>query len=86
MRKTLLTLPIMLTAAAASLALVPIAPEIFWGPMAYAMIDGIIVGTVLTLVFLPTLYVAWFRIKEPDAARSAAGSESTLDSPVLIPS
>jgi multidrug efflux pump len=57
--------PIMLTAAAASLALIPIAREIFWGPMAYAMMGGIIVGTVLTLLFLPALYVAWFRIKEP---------------------
>ena len=57
--------PIMLTAAAASLALIPIAREIFWGPMAYAMMGGIIVGTMLTLLFLPTLYVAWFRIKEP---------------------
>ena len=54
--------PIMLTAAAASLALIPIAREIFWGPMAYAMMGGIIVGTVLTLLFLPALYVAWFRI------------------------
>ena len=44
--------PIMLTAAAASLALIPIAREIFWGPMAYAMMGGIIVGTVLTLLFL----------------------------------
>ena len=58
--------PIMLTAAAASLALIPIAREIFWGPMAYAMMGGIIVGTVLTLLFLPALYVAWFRIKEPE--------------------
>jgi multidrug efflux pump subunit AcrB len=58
--------PIMLTAAAASLALIPIAREIFWGPMAYAMMGGIIVGTVLTLLFLPALYVAWFRLKEPD--------------------
>ncbi|KTR05726.1 ACR family transporter [Aureimonas ureilytica] len=57
--------PIMLTAAAASLALIPIAREIFWGPMAYAMMGGIIVGTVLTLLFLPALYVAWFRIKAP---------------------
>jgi multidrug efflux pump subunit AcrB len=57
--------PIMLTAAAASLALIPIAREIFWGPMAFAMMGGIIVGTVLTLLFLPALYVAWFRIKEP---------------------
>lgn len=57
--------PIMLTAAAASLALIPIAREIFWGPMAYAMMGGIIVGTVLTLLFLPALYVAWFRLEEP---------------------
>jgi multidrug efflux pump len=57
--------PILLTAAAASLALIPIASEIFWGPMAYAMMGGIIVGTVLTLIFLPAFYVAWFRIKEP---------------------
>jgi multidrug efflux pump subunit AcrB len=58
--------PIMLTAAAASLALIPIAREIFWGPMAFAMMGGIIVGTVLTLLFLPALYVAWFRVKAPD--------------------
>jgi hypothetical protein len=58
----------MLTAAAASLALIPIAREIFWGPMAYAMMGGIIVGTMLTLLFLPALYVAWFRIKEPETA------------------
>ncbi|CEJ11665.1 Cobalt-zinc-cadmium resistance protein CzcA [bacterium YEK0313] len=64
--------PIMLTAAAASLALIPIAREVFWGPMAYAMMGGIIVGTVLTLLFLPALYVAWFRIKEPDAPAHAA--------------
>lgn len=57
--------PIMLTAAAASLGLIPISREIFWGPMAYAMIGGILVGTILTLVFLPALYAAWFRIKEP---------------------
>jgi len=57
--------PILLTAAAASLALIPIAREIFWGPMAYAMMGGIIVGTLLTLLFLPSLYVAWFRI-QPD--------------------
>jgi multidrug efflux pump len=59
--------PILLTAAAASLALIPIAREIFWGPMAYAMMGGIIVGTLLTLLFLPALYVAWFRI-QPDHA------------------
>jgi multidrug efflux pump subunit AcrB len=56
--------PILLTAAAASLALIPISRQVFWGPMAYAMMGGIVVGTVLTLVFLPALYVAVFRIKE----------------------
>ena len=58
--------PILLTAAAASLALIPIASEIFWGPMAYAMMGGIIIGTVLTLLFLPALYVVWFGIQEPN--------------------
>jgi multidrug efflux pump len=57
--------PILLTAAAASLALIPIASEVFWGPMAIAMMGGIIVGTLLTLLFLPALYVAWFRVKAP---------------------
>ena len=64
--------PIMLTAAAASLALIPIAREVFWGPMAYAMMGGIIVGTVLTLLFLPALYIAWFRLKEPPTPGAAA--------------
>ncbi|WP_280137386.1 efflux RND transporter permease subunit [Aureimonas frigidaquae] len=59
--------PIMLTAAAASLALIPISREVFWGPMAYAMMGGIIVGTVLTLLFLPALYITWFRIREEHA-------------------
>jgi multidrug efflux pump subunit AcrB len=70
--------PILLTAAAASLALIPIAREIFWGPMAYAMMGGIIVGTLLTLLFLPALYVAWFRIKAPAAvdAPSIASAEA----------
>jgi multidrug efflux pump subunit AcrB len=58
--------PIALTAAAASLALIPIAREVFWGPMAYAMMGGIIAGTAITLIFLPALYVAWFRLKEPE--------------------
>ncbi len=62
--------PILLTAAAATLALIPISREIFWGPMAYAMMGGIVVGTVLTLLFLPALYLAWFRIPDPEAPAS----------------
>ncbi len=60
--------PILLTAAAATFGLIPIAGEVFWGPMAYAMMGGIISGTVLTLLFLPALYLAWFRIKAPPRA------------------
>ncbi|AWJ83541.1 ACR family transporter [Azospirillum sp. TSH58] len=63
--------PILLTAAAASLGMIPIAPEVFWGPMAYAIIGGLIVATLLTLFFLPALYVAWFRIREPAAEERA---------------
>lgn len=57
--------PIVLTAAAASLALIPISRDVFWGPMAYAMMGGIIAGTLITLLFFPALYVTWFGIKEP---------------------
>ena len=60
--------PILLTAAAASLAMIPISREIFWGPMAYAMIGGIIVGTVITLFFVPALYLAVFRVKRERGA------------------
>lgn len=52
--------PVVLTAAAAVLAMVPLAGSVFWGPMAIAIMGGLIVGTVLTLVFVPALYAAWF--------------------------
>jgi len=55
--------PIVLTAAAASLALIPISRQVFWGPMAYALMGGIIVGTVITLIFVPAQYLIVFRIK-----------------------
>lgn len=54
--------PILLTAAAAIFGLIPIAGEVFWGPMAFAMMGGLLIATVLTLVFLPALYAAWYRI------------------------
>jgi multidrug efflux pump subunit AcrB len=59
--------PIMLTAISTVLGMIPIAPTIFWGPMAYAIMGGLLVATVLTLIFLPALYVTWFRVKEPAA-------------------
>jgi multidrug efflux pump len=58
--------PILLTASAAILGMIPIAPTVFWGPMAYAIMGGLAVATLLTLVFLPALYVTWFRIKRPE--------------------
>ena len=63
--------PILLTAAAAILGMIPIAPTVFWGPMAYAVMGGLVVATLLTLVFLPALYVTWFRIKPSSAPQQA---------------
>ncbi|RXU06228.1 ACR family transporter [Pseudomonas syringae] len=71
--------PILLTAAAASLGMIPIAREVFWGPMAYAMIGGIIIATLLTLLFLPALYVAWYRIKEPTDEQRQEAEEKNED-------
>ena len=59
--------PITLTAAAAVLAMIPLTRQVFWGPMAVAIMGGLIVATVLTCLFLPALYAAWFRVKEPGA-------------------
>jgi multidrug efflux pump subunit AcrB len=79
--------PILLTASAAILGMIPIAPTVFWGPMAYAIMGGLAVATVLTLIFLPALYVAWFRIspeRGPEGARHRpreAGDEGAHTSP-----
>ena len=69
------TRPILLTASAATLGMIPIAPTVFWGPMAFAIIGGLAVATVLTLIFLPALYVAWFRIAKPAASDTAIQPE-----------
>jgi multidrug efflux pump subunit AcrB len=66
----------MLTAISTVLGLIPIAVTIFWGPMAIAVMGGLLVATVLTLIFLPALYVAWFRIKE-----SVAMERTVMPSP-----
>ncbi|MCK9388171.1 MAG: efflux RND transporter permease subunit [Sulfuritalea sp.] len=57
--------PITLTAAAAVLAMIPLTRQVFWGPMAVAIMGGLIVATALTCLFLPALYAAWFRVQEP---------------------
>jgi multidrug efflux pump len=58
--------PIMLTAISTVLGFIPIAPTVFWGPMAFAIMGGLFVATMLTLVVLPALYVIFFRVKEPE--------------------
>jgi multidrug efflux pump subunit AcrB len=55
--------PIILTAAAAVLAMIPLSRSVFWGPMAVAIMGGLIIATALTLLFLPALYAAWFRVR-----------------------
>ena len=62
--------PIVLTAAAAVLAMIPLSRSVFWGPMAVAIMGGLIVATVLTLLFLPALYAAWFRSSGPVRRRA----------------
>ena len=51
----------------------PDRPDVFWGPMAYAVMGGLVVATLLTLVFLPALYVAWFRIRPAELANASTG-------------
>jgi multidrug efflux pump subunit AcrB len=66
--------PVILTALAAVLAFIPLTHSVFWGSMAYALIGGTAVGTVLILLFLPALYAAWFRIKSPIQPVREAGA------------
>ncbi len=67
--------PIVLTAAAAVLAMIPLSRSVFWGPMAVAIMGGLVVATVLTLLALPAMYAAWFRVKRDNVptAGTAAG-------------
>jgi multidrug efflux pump len=64
--------PIVLTAAAAVLAMIPLSRSVFWGPMAVAIMGGLVVATVLTLLTLPAMYAAWFRVKREAGGQAAA--------------
>ena len=64
--------PIVLTAAAAVLAMIPLSRSVFWGPMAVAIMGGLIVATVLTLLALPAMYAAWFRVRRDEVAAPGA--------------
>jgi len=65
------TRPVMLTAAATVLAMIPLARSVFWGPMAIAIMGGLTVATLLTIFFVPALYAAWFRVQRASAASAA---------------
>lgn len=72
--------PIVLTAAAAVLAMIPLSRSVFWGPMAVAIMGGLIVATVLTLLALPAMYAAWFRVRrEPAPEGTPAGTAALAD-------
>jgi multidrug efflux pump subunit AcrB len=73
--------PVVLTAAAAVLAMIPLATNVFWGPMAVTIMGGLLVATVLTLVFVPALYALCFRVPRREPATRAAGVDvaATVD-------
>ena len=75
--------PIMLTAAAAVLALVPLAESLFWGPMALAMMGGLVAATILTLTFLPALYALSFGVDTPSASAEKTPGPEAIPSPLV---
>jgi len=70
--------PILLTAGTAIFAMIPLSRSVFWGPMAVALMGGLLVATALTLLFLPALYAAWFRVKQPAAKPSLVEAPTPL--------
>ena len=69
--------PIVLTALAAILAMIPLSRSNFFGPMAVAIMGGLTVATALTLLFLPALYAAWFRVKKPGMEERGSGKRQS---------
>jgi multidrug efflux pump len=59
--------PVALAAAATALAMIPLISSVFWGPMAIAIMAGLIVATVLSIFFVPALYAAWFKVERAPA-------------------
>jgi multidrug efflux pump subunit AcrB len=77
------TRPVVLTALATGLAMIPLAHSVFWGPMAIAIMGGLASGTVLTIFFVPALYAAWFRVRrqpKSPASMAAVAGEPALAS------
>ncbi len=72
--------PVILTALAAILAFIPLTHSVFWGTLAYTLIGGTFVGTILTLVFLPAMYAIWFKIRHPENATETISTASGITS------
>ncbi|MCR4268844.1 efflux RND transporter permease subunit [Nitratireductor sp. ZSWI3] len=78
------TRPVVLTALAAILAMVPLSGNVFWGPMAFAIMGGLAVATVLTILFVPALYAAFYRVKRPQDRQAPEGQATeSADGPAL---
>jgi multidrug efflux pump len=77
--------PLVLTAAAI-LAMIPLSRSVFWGPMAITMMGGLLIATILTLLFLPALYAAWFRVRQAtaEATNPLPQVQETLGSRLLV--
>ncbi|ROZ75785.1 efflux RND transporter permease subunit [Ramlibacter sp. WS9] len=73
--------PVVLTAAAAVLAMIPLTRSVFWGPMAISIMGGLVVATALTLVFVPALYAAWFRVRRDSPAQKETAGPITFVAP-----
>jgi multidrug efflux pump subunit AcrB len=73
--------PVILTAAAAMLAFIPLTHSVFWGALAYVLIGGVGVGTLLTLLFLPALYALWFRVERGARGREALRGAEAMPHP-----
>jgi multidrug efflux pump subunit AcrB len=76
--------PILLTAGTAIFAMIPLSRSVFFGPMAVALMGGLLVATALTLLFLPALYAAWFKVKRPEGVRSLTPSNEGTHSPLAL--
>ena len=59
--------------------MIPLSRSVFWGPMAVALMGGLLVATALTLLFLPALYAAWFRVKRPEAGVAASTDPACVE-------
>ncbi len=71
--------PVILTALAAILAMIPLAGSLFWGPMAITIMGGLFVATILTLLVVPALYALWFRVREHEPTAAIAGAADATD-------